>query len=148
MLACSFDLGKVGSTPVSRHLLLAYDDIFSIEYFRSKLPAYWRRNGMKFSIVLSLLAFLAAPSLAADAPKSLDAILAASPASDWQALDPRNTLYMDLPAGRVVVELAPEFAPQTGKMGIDQVFGYLEAAAANLAQELRSRANVACVPHQ
>src|ERR1700722_17870637 len=68
---------------------------------------------MKFSIVLSLLAFLAAPSLAADAPKSLDAILAASPASDWQGLDPRNTLYMDLPAGRVVIELAPEFAPQT-----------------------------------
>jgi peptidylprolyl isomerase len=68
---------------------------------------------MKFSIVFSLLAFLATPALAADAPKSLDEILAASPASDWQALDPQNTLYMDLPAGRVVIELAPAFAPQT-----------------------------------
>lgn len=40
-------------------------------------------------------------------------ILAASPASDWRRLDPENTLYMDLPSGRVVIELAPAFAPRT-----------------------------------
>jgi hypothetical protein len=44
--ACTFDLGKVGETPVSRHLLLAYDDIYSIEYLGTKLRPYWRRNGM------------------------------------------------------------------------------------------------------
>jgi peptidylprolyl isomerase len=31
--------------------------------------------------------------------------------SDWHALDPADTLYLDLPSGRVVIELAPQFAP-------------------------------------
>lgn len=31
--------------------------------------------------------------------------------ADWRALDPENTLLMDLPAGRVIIELAPRFAP-------------------------------------
>jgi len=38
-------------------------------------------------------------------------VLAASKPGDWRALDPENTLYMDLAAGRVVIELAPTFAP-------------------------------------
>jgi len=38
-------------------------------------------------------------------------VLAASTAADWQALDPENTLYVELPGGRVVIELAPAFAP-------------------------------------
>ena len=38
-------------------------------------------------------------------------ILAAAPASDWRPVDPQNTLYMDLPAGRVVIELDPAMAP-------------------------------------
>ena len=38
-------------------------------------------------------------------------VLAASQTSDWRPLDPENTLYLDLPAGRVVIELAPRFAP-------------------------------------
>jgi peptidylprolyl isomerase len=38
-------------------------------------------------------------------------VLAASVPSDWRPLDPQNTLYMELPAGRVVIELAPQFAP-------------------------------------
>ena len=40
-------------------------------------------------------------------------ILAASPASDWRRLDPENTLYLELPSGRVVIELAPAFAPRS-----------------------------------
>ena len=43
--------------------------------------------------------------------KPLGDILAASPKSDWRPLDPERTLYMELPAGRVVIELAPAFAP-------------------------------------
>jgi len=46
LLAVRFDLGNVGSTPVSRRILLAYDDRFSIEYLNRRLRAYWRRNGM------------------------------------------------------------------------------------------------------
>ena len=42
-----------------------------------------------------------------------DAVLAAAPATDWQSLDPADTLYMDLPTGRVVILLAPGFAPKT-----------------------------------
>jgi peptidylprolyl isomerase len=38
-------------------------------------------------------------------------VLAATKPSDWRPLDPDNTLYLDLPAGRVVIELAPAFAP-------------------------------------
>ena len=36
---------KVSSQPVSRWLMLAYDDEFSIKYFRQNLRPYWRRNG-------------------------------------------------------------------------------------------------------
>jgi peptidylprolyl isomerase len=37
--------------------------------------------------------------------------LAASRPADWRALDPENTLYMDLPSGRVVIELSVAYAP-------------------------------------
>ncbi|MFT3905859.1 MAG: peptidylprolyl isomerase [Steroidobacteraceae bacterium] len=43
---------------------------------------------------------------------SMDEILAASRPAEWRELDPQNTLYMQLPAGRVVIELAPRFAPR------------------------------------
>src|ERR1051325_5414260 len=35
----------VEDKPVSRFLILAYDDLYSIEYMHSKLRPYWRRNG-------------------------------------------------------------------------------------------------------
>ena len=38
--------------------------------------------------------------------------LAASKPEEWRALDPAETLYLELPAGRVVIELAPRFAPK------------------------------------
>lgn len=37
-------------------------------------------------------------------------LIAKSKPADWRPLDPENTLYLELPAGRVVIELAPEFA--------------------------------------
>ncbi len=45
-LAVVFDLGKVSATPVSRHLMVGYDEVYSILYFRQKLRPYWRRNGI------------------------------------------------------------------------------------------------------
>ena len=36
---------KVGKQPVSRWLMLAYDDEYSIQYFKKNLRPYWRRNG-------------------------------------------------------------------------------------------------------
>jgi len=44
--SAAFDFGQVGAAPVSRWLLAAYDDRFSIEYFYRKLRPYWRRGGM------------------------------------------------------------------------------------------------------
>ena len=38
-------------------------------------------------------------------------VLAASTPADWRTLDPQNTIYMDLASGRVIIELAPQFAP-------------------------------------
>ncbi|MCP4299046.1 MAG: DUF4965 domain-containing protein [Gammaproteobacteria bacterium] len=51
-LSCVFDLGEVNAQGTSRHLVLAYDDLFSIEYFHTKLRPWWRRNGMDMSELL------------------------------------------------------------------------------------------------
>jgi len=56
------------------------------------------------------LGFLVQSALAGTHPSMAD-VLAASEPSDWRPLDPNNTLYVELPAGRVVIELAPRFAP-------------------------------------
>jgi len=50
--AVTMDFGAVAATPASRHLLLAYDDRFSIEYFRRKLRPFWRRSGAEASDLL------------------------------------------------------------------------------------------------
>lgn len=39
------DVGNVGKKPVSRLLMLAYDDEYSIQYMKKNLRPYWRRNG-------------------------------------------------------------------------------------------------------
>ena len=45
-------------------------------------------------------------------PGTMAAVLAASQPGEWRRLDPARTVYMDLDAGRVVIELAPTFAPK------------------------------------
>jgi len=61
----------------------------------------------------SAIAQAAEPAKAAP-PNKLSAsdVIKASQPSEWRPLDPGNTLYMDLPAGRVVIELSPDFAPR------------------------------------
>jgi peptidylprolyl isomerase len=44
-------------------------------------------------------------------PQTMADLLAATGAGDWRPLDAENTLYVELPNGRVVIELAPAFAP-------------------------------------
>ena len=51
-LASVFDLGQVGNSASSRHVLLAYDDIYSIEYLDQWMRPYWRRNGMTMGELL------------------------------------------------------------------------------------------------
>ena len=52
-----------------------------------------------------------APAQDAPAMRTTQQILDQSPADHWRTLDPERTLYMDLEAGRVIIELAPGFAP-------------------------------------
>jgi len=51
------------------------------------------------------------PARPAAPPTSAD-VLAASKPSDWRPIPPENTLYLELASGRVVIELAPPFAPE------------------------------------
>jgi peptidylprolyl isomerase len=45
-------------------------------------------------------------------PVTVADLLANSPAQDWRSPDPQDTLYMELPGGRVVIELAAHVAPK------------------------------------
>ena len=67
------------------------------------------------SLGATLLATAAAGGWCAEAakkPLTVGDVLKAAKPSDWHALDPANTLYLDMGNGRVVIELAPGFAPQ------------------------------------
>ena len=44
-------------------------------------------------------------------PLTLADMLQASSPTEWRDLDPDSTMYMDLPTGRVVIELSPDYAP-------------------------------------
>ena len=62
------------------------------------------------AVALALPLVAAEPEGAAR-PLTTQQILDASQPSDWRIPAPEDTLYMDIEAGRVVIELAPAFAP-------------------------------------
>ncbi len=69
---------------------------------------------MKSILAVSLLlATSTLPASGVAAPPTMADVIAASIAADWRAIDPANTLYMELATGRVIIELAPNFAPRT-----------------------------------
>lgn len=83
------------------------------------------RNALGIGLAIAALAALPChgQSAADDVPPSVQALrahaaptpssmLAGAPASAWRTLDPDDTLYVTLPQGRVVIELAPQFAPR------------------------------------
>jgi peptidylprolyl isomerase len=96
--------------------------VFDRLTFAMTLPASHHMNE-RFRLALRLLLFLLVPSLlfAADESKkkagnhppgpTMAEVLAASQPTDWRPLALESTLYLELPAGRVVIELAPGFAP-------------------------------------
>jgi hypothetical protein len=51
VLACVVQV-CAGAQPVTRHLLIAYDDGYSIEHFGEKLRPWWRRQGMEMPDLL------------------------------------------------------------------------------------------------
>jgi hypothetical protein len=52
-LAFAWDLKGVTDQAVSRHVILAYDDGFSIEYFNRRLRPWWRRSGAEANDLLA-----------------------------------------------------------------------------------------------
>ena len=70
-----------------------------------------RAAGCAVMLLCAAAARAAAPAQNVHRPPTAAEVLAASTAADWRALDPQNTLYLELPAGRVVIELMPQFAP-------------------------------------
>lgn len=54
VMAAVLDFGMVTSEKKSDFLVLAYDDIVSIEYFHQQLPGYWKRDGLTMGQMLLL----------------------------------------------------------------------------------------------
>ncbi|MFO1394365.1 MAG: peptidylprolyl isomerase [Steroidobacteraceae bacterium] len=64
------------------------------------------------AVLLGCTAVALAQAADAPKPKTMADVIAASSPSDWRPLAPENTIYLDLGTGRVVIELAPAFAPE------------------------------------
>ena len=80
VLAFSVDLGAVGANAVSRSLMLAYDDQYSIEYFGRREQPWWRRNGAEVNDLLR------------SARKDHDSLLARSTAFDNELMADMRTV--------------------------------------------------------
>ena len=76
-----------------------------------KKPGTWLLAAMMGSMVPA--SFAADAATAKKAPPTYSELLADSKSADWRPLDLENTLYMDLPAGRVIIELSPAHAPNS-----------------------------------
>ncbi|RAN81898.1 peptidylprolyl isomerase [Bacillus sp. SRB_336] len=67
-----------------------------------------------FIAALALSTLLALPAIAAEQTKptpTAKELLAKSTPGEWRAPDPQNLIFMQLPQGRVAIELAPDFSP-------------------------------------
>jgi peptidylprolyl isomerase len=62
------------------------------------------------SLACASAAFAIGSSRREDPPTTAQ-VMESATASDWRRPDPANTLYMELAGGRVIIELAPRFAP-------------------------------------
>jgi len=54
--ALTFELRGVGARGEAEHLILAYDDLYSIQYMKKNLRPYWRRNGWEAADLLQAAA--------------------------------------------------------------------------------------------
>ena len=71
-----------------------------------------RRRHFIAALALSML--LALPAIAAEQTKptpTAKELLAKSTPGEWRTPDPQNLIFMQLPQGRVAIELAPDFSP-------------------------------------
>ena len=56
VIAFAANLGAVRAKAASCHLILAYDDLYSIQYMKHNLRPYWRRNGWQAADLLQAAA--------------------------------------------------------------------------------------------
>src|SRR5690348_7749727 len=72
------------------------------------MPATIRRLAVAVALACTpALALAQAPAKG----RTMQQVIEASTPADWRTLDPQDTLYLDLAGGRVVIELAPGYAP-------------------------------------
>lgn len=69
------------------------------------------RAGLLIFGLMSATTALAIGNSNREKPPTTAQVMESAQASDWRRPDPENTLYLELPAGRVIIELAPRFAP-------------------------------------
>lgn len=67
---------------------------------------------MRAACLLTAITALLLSAPAAAAAPTMAEVLAATTAQDWRSPDPDDTLYLELDTGRVVIELAADFAPR------------------------------------
>ncbi|MEM8770933.1 MAG: peptidylprolyl isomerase [Pseudomonadota bacterium] len=69
---------------------------------------------MRFSLIVAgAAALISAPLYAQEeeSEPSPQEIIESAPADAWRAVDIEDTIYMQLPAGNVIIEVRPDFAP-------------------------------------
>ena len=100
---------------MSVKFVTSVQSVKSVKSVQSVKQAPWGKTPLSKTLAHAVVAVLPLLLAAVDsraAGRTMADVLAASKPSDWRPLDPENTVYMDLPRGRVVIELAPEFAPK------------------------------------
>jgi peptidylprolyl isomerase len=101
--------------------------------------AHRRKTPALAALALALTAAVAPaaePQPPPPPPGTMAAVLAASRPEEWRRLDPARTVYMDLDAGRVIIELAPTFAPALyGNLRTLLRTGYFDGLSINRVQD-------------
>ncbi len=87
-------------------------------------------------ISLLFLTLGASMAMSKDAP-TMPEVIASASAADWRTIDRRNTLYVVLDSGTVVMELAPQFAPAH----IDNLRKLIKGGYFDAASIIRSQDN-------
>jgi peptidylprolyl isomerase len=65
-----------------------------------------------FAVLLAAAAQAETPPKKFAQPATVRELIMTSQPGDWRPVDPEHTLYLELATGRVVIELAPQFAPR------------------------------------
>jgi peptidylprolyl isomerase len=91
---------------------------------------------LTLALSLTASAAVAQPANANPAPRTMDDVLATAPASAWRTPAADNLLVMTLDAGRVVIELSPEHAPEhVANLRTLASEGYFDGLTINRSQD-------------